>query len=792
MSFFSRIPSIVARMAWCSVPAIALTCAASTVEAGGTAGADRSACDMDCVLDRAEAIRSNGGEAAALMRQAAPAISGPHWLSDDGRFWYAMEAPTDVVVKVVDPRRRTQTVAAKVSELARASAENGGPPIDPLAVAVDDVSYLARSGGLEVVADGQRLRFDPRNRDFTRQPVERERPGRAISPDGRYQIYAREHNLYVEDAAGSSRQLTTDGVEWYSFAGEAAQSNPVMGRAVAPEAPHVRWIGNGPSFYLERWDFRRVNELYHVDNLSTPPRLLRQRMAFPGDREIPVPEIWIFDAEHATGIRIAADGWAYLGNMDVDSGGIYPSRDGRSLYFARMDRGYTKVELCVADVATGAVRVLLREERPRHFSVRNVEFHEISSGFLWKSDADGYPHYYLHDSSGRRARQLTRGPFAVGEILRVDERRAELLFRGFGDASRENPAAQHLYRVSLRGGAVERLDREPGHHVPSLSPDGSFVVDVFSDIDAAPRMVLRGRDGRIVMSLEQGDVRPMLDAGWRMPVPFRVMATDGKTPLYGAMWLPFDLDPQERYPIIVNVYPGPSQENAPFDFEPGGSPGALAQLGFIVVRVGQRGGNWYRGVEYQDYPFDFGNARDFSLADNKATLEQLAERHAYVDISRAGVFGHSGGGFSAMSAMLKYPEFYQAGVASSGNHDLNVYEMNSSEFHFGDPRNGPLGGPRGYASNMTDAARLRARVLFIHGDVDDDVALLQSLRMMKALQDAGKDYDTLIVPGMAHPYPPRLQPYIWRKIWKHFRVNLQGEDPRPVTLAPPAMGGAEP
>jgi dipeptidyl-peptidase-4 len=788
MRFLFRAPSV-SRLAWCSVPAIALACATLGVSAPGT---DRAACDTDCLFDRAEAIRSNGGEVAGLMRQAAPAISGPHWLSDDGRFWYALETPADVVVKVVDPRRRTQNVAGRVSELARASAESGGPRVDPLHVAVADVSYLLQSGVLEVAAGGERLRFDPRNGGFTRQPIEREKPGRAVSPDGRYQVYARGHNLYVEDASGSSRQLTTDGEEWYSFAGEASRSNPVLGGSSAPEAPHVHWIGNGPSFFLDRWDFRRVNELYHVDNLSTPPRLLRQRMAFPGDREIPVPEIWIFDAARAAGTRIAADGWAYLGNMDVDSGGIHPSRDGRSLYFVRMDRGYTKVELCVADVASGAVRVLLREERARHFSIRMAEFRELASGFIWKSDADGFPHYYLHDSSGKRVRQLTRGPFAVGEILRVDERRGELLFLGFGDASRENPVAHHLYRASLGGGAVTRLDREPGHHVPSVSPDGAFVVDVFSDITAAPRMVLRGRDGRIVMSLEQGDVRPMLAAGWKMPVPFRVMAGDGRTPLYGAMWLPFDLDPQKRYPIISNVYPGPSQENAPFDFEPGDSPAALAQLGFVVVRMGQRGGNWYRGVDYQDYPFDFGNARDFSLADNKAVLEQLAERHPYVDIGRAGVFGHSGGGFSAMSAMLAYPEFYKAGVASSGNHDLNVYEMNSSEFHFGDPRSGPLGGPRGYPSNMTEAAKLQGRVLFIHGDVDDDVALLQSLRMMKALQDAGKDYDTLIVPGMAHPYPRRLQPYIWRKIWKHFLVNLQAGDSRPVKLAPPVGGGAKP
>lgn len=728
------------------------------------------------LFERADAIRSYKGEARALMRRAAPEIAGPYWLSE-GRFWYVIETPDGADIHLVDARRRTRSVVARAADMR--------PSIDPMALDIETVRFDPEAGVVDVGEGGERWRFNTKSRTTERLAATAARAGVPKSRHGRFEVHVENHDLYVTESGGTPRRLTNDGELWYSFAGEMSISNPIAPRENI-EAPRVHWFGDGSRFYIERWDFRRVRSLYHVDNLATPPKLFTQRMAFPGDSEIPVPEIWVFDAARGTGLKIAADGWAFLGNMDVDAGGIFPSRDGRSLYFVRMSRGYRKVELCVADLSTGAVRVLVTEQGHNRFSVRFPEFRELSSGFIWKSDADGYPHYYLHDANGKRIRQLTRGPFTVDAILNVDERRGELLFRGYGDAARESPSAKHLYRASLSGGGVRRLDSEPGHHRLSVAPGGDYIVDLFSDVAVAPRMVLRDRSGRIVMPLEAGSTQPLLDAGWKMPVPFKVLAADGATPLYGVMWLPFDFDPQRRYPIIANVYPGPSQETVPVDFQPGDSTGALAQLGFVVVRVGQRGGSSHRGVKYQDYPYEYGNARDYPTADNKAALEQLAARHAFIDLERVGIFGHSGGGLSALSGMLRYPEFFRAGVASAGNHDLNVYEMNSEEFHYGDVKSGPAGGPQGYASNPSEAHRLEGRLLIVQGDQDEDVGFMHALRTIRALENAGKDFDTLIVPGMGHEYIRGLQPYIWHKIWRHFRANLLGEAAAPVQLVPAA------
>src|SRR5262249_13928578 len=196
-----------------------------------------------------------------------------------------------------------------------------------------------------------------------------------------------------------------------------------------------------------------------------------------------------------------------------------------------------------------------------------------------------------------------------------------------------------------------------------LSPSRQFVVDNCSRVDMAPISVLRDATGKQIMELEKADLSRLYEVGWKMPETFVVKAADGVTDLYGNLYKPFDFDPRKKYPLIAHVYPGPQSESMTHAFSPLSPQQQLAPLRFIVIQAGTRGGSPLRSKLYGSY--GYGNLRDYALADKKAAIEQLAARHAYIDIDRVGIYGHSGGGFLSAAAMLQKPynEFFKAAVA---------------------------------------------------------------------------------------------------------------------------------
>jgi dipeptidyl-peptidase-4 len=209
------------------------------------------------------------------------------------------------------------------------------------------------------------------------------------------------------------------------------------------------------------------------------------------------------------------------------------------------------------------------------------------------------------------------------------------------------------------------------------------VIDNWSRVDAQPVSYLRDSVGKQIMELEKADLSQLQAVGWKIPETFVVKAADGVTDLYGNMWKPFDFDPRRKYPIIAHVYPGPQMEGTTYTFSATAAEQQLAQVGFIVIQVGHRGGSPERSKAYGS--FGYFNLRDYGLADKKAAIEQLAARFTYVDLDRVGIYGHSGGGFMTAAAMLQKPyhEFFKVGVSESGNHDNNIYNQGWSERYHG-------------------------------------------------------------------------------------------------------------
>ena len=306
--------------------------------------------------------------------------------------------------------------------------------------------------------------------------------------------------------------------------------------------------------------------------------------------------------------------------------------------------------------------------------------------------------------------------------------------------------------------------------------------------------MLRNTDGKVVLELASPDLSRLYETGWKMPEMFTVKAADNVTDLYGYMWKPADFDSTRQYPIISYVYPGPQTEAIPLEFSvvTGFNNAALAQVGFIVVTFGHRGGSPLRDRWYHTY--GYGNLRDYPLEDDKYGIEQLADRYSFIDGSRVGIFGHSGGGFMSTAAICTYPDFYRAAVSSAGNHDNNIYNIWWGETHHGIKEKvvaekrkvkNPVTGKDSTVTiekvefekpniptNIELAERLKGHLLLVAGDADDNVHPANTFRMVDALIKAGKDFDLVILPGQGHKYHGKALDFFRRKMWFHFGKYL--------------------
>jgi dipeptidyl-peptidase 4 len=494
---------------------------------------------------------------------------------------------------------------------------------------------------------------------------------RVYSPNRKHHVFALKHNLFVVDgdAKNVAIQVSADGVEDYSFGNNGDKK----------VRPRVNWSKDSNAFYVYRSDSRGVKELWLINSLSQPrPTLEKRKYSMPGEE--PVRRSDLFYYNRATKkLRKVEQKWR-------DEEYLYPhwGKTGNELQFLRRDRLYRNIELCTLDTRTGSVRCLVPDGfEDTIVNYQSPRYLTKTDEFLWWSERSGWGHFYLYDHNGKLKNAITSGPFRAAQIVAVDEAKRQLYFYGNAREKGENVYLTHLYRVNLDGGRLTLLDPGNANHSSTLSPTKRFLVDNCSKVDKPPLSVLRDANGRQVMRLEKMDLSQLQDTGWKPPETFVVKAADGVTNLYGNMWKPFDFDPYKKYPIIAHVYPGPQQEGTTHTFNPVATEQQLAQLGFIVIQVGHRGGSPRRSKAYQR--FSYFNMRDYGLADKKAAIEELAARFSFIDIRRVGIYGHSGGGFMSAAAVLQKPfnEFFTAAVASAGNHDNNIYNHAWAERYHG-------------------------------------------------------------------------------------------------------------
>ena len=599
------------------------------------------------------------------------------------------------------------------------------------------------------------------------------------SPDSLYFLYASKDNLYFVGNPKKGQdtipvQLTTDGMPDYTFNRE--DEGKMEGRFGAESA---HWIPGSHRFYAVREDNRKVRDLWVINSLSKPsPELITYKAELAGDKNVTQYELLLGDIDKREVKKVDINRWP---DQYIDV--LYASKDGKRLYFQRYNRTWNQSDICEVDVETGKVRVVIHEENKPYldYQMRNVSFLNDGKEILFRSERNGWGHYYLYDTAtGNLKNQLTDGTWVAGPVAQIDTVGRKMYFYGYGREKGIDPYYYILYEAHLdRPNALRLLTPENASHEVSISPSCRYLVDSYSTVSQEPVNVVRNRNGKVIMTLEKPDLQPVYEMGWKAPERVKVKAADGVTDLYGVMWKPADFDSTKVYPIISNVYPGPFFEYVPTRFTINDVYNTrLAQLGFIVITVGHRGGTPMRGKAYHTYGYN--NMRDYPLADDKYAIEQLAARYPFIDATKVGIYGHSGGGFMSAAAICTYPDFYSAAVSSAGNHDNRIYNKGFVEIHYGvDEKVTTTKDSLGVESKTYDysvrvrpnqelAKKYKHGLLLFTGAIDQTVNPANTLRLVDALIKADKDFDMFVLPKCTHGFFGESESFFEHKMWRHF------------------------
>jgi dipeptidyl aminopeptidase/acylaminoacyl peptidase len=644
--------------------------------------------------------------------------------------------------------------------------------------------------GLSLAADG-RYRFAVRGTEvvcdakakcakvYAKADLE---PG-AQSPDKKSEAFIRNWNLWVRDlATGTETQLTTDGVKDYGYATDNAGWKHT-------DAAIVEWSPDSKKIATFQQDQRKTSDMYLVNTQVGAPKLEAWKYPLPGDKNVTMIERVIIDVptRQVTRLKMEPDQHRSTQCDDISCGAdggwddVKWAPDSRTLAFVSTSRFHKDAWFRIADAATGSVRTVFSEHVKTQYESGNGTaswaYLPETNEAVWFSERSDWGQLYLYDlTTGKLKHAITTGEGNVTELLKVDAASRTVWFRGVGRTAGINPYYQQFWKASLDGGDATLLTPEGSDHTVSLSPDGKLFVDAYSTTTAPPVTVLRSAaDGSTVSRIASADITRLKAIGWVPPEPFTVKARDGKTDLYGLMFKPTNFDASKKYPIINYIYPGPqvgSVRGRSF-LATHGDNQSLAELGFIVVAIDGMGTPW-RSKSFHDAWY--GDMADNTLPDQVAGMKELAARYPWIDLDRAGIWGHSGGGNASTTAILRYPDFFKVAWSESGNHDNRGYEDDWAERYQGELID--KDGKSNYDSqaNQSLAGNLKGHLMLVHGTMDDNVPPYLTLLVADALMKANKDFDLLMVPNARHGYGA-MTAYVARRKFDYFVRYLAGGTP---------------
>jgi dipeptidyl aminopeptidase/acylaminoacyl peptidase len=729
-----------------------------------------------------------------LGNNTLPLVTGlgfrPTWL-DDGRFWYRTTAATGSVFIVVDPAKKTREPLFDQTRLAAALAAASGGRVEASRLAGFGTTFDLAKDNRSITVGLQRARWKCDLQTYQCAAADssgtdsRAPQNSSVSPDGKLAAYIKDYNLWVRElATGKDYQLTTDGVKDFGYATDNAGWTH-------SDRPVLTWSPDSKQIATFQHDGRGVRDFYLVSTNVGGPKLDSWKYPMPGDSAVfHIQRVIIHllpnGGAHVLRLNMPPDFHRSTVSDHVSCGGEicdvqwYP--DGSHLAFISSARDHKTAWFRVADAKTGEVKTLFEEHSNTQIGDASLPENlwrplPASNELLWWSQRDNWIHLYLYDlTTGQLKNRITTGDGNVEDIVRIDEKARQIYFMAQGKDPSRDPYFQHLYRIGFDGKGQTLLTPENANHQVTVSPDGKYFVDAYSTPVTPPITVLRDANGKVVQTLEKADISRLLASGWRPPTPFTVKGRDGKTDIYGLMFTPSKLDSTKKYPIIDYIYPGPQSGSVGSrSFSPArGDHQSLAELGFVVVAIDGMGTPGRSKAFHDTY---YGHMGDNTIPDQVAGIKELAQKYKFIDVDKVGIWGHSGGGFATASAMFKFTDFFDVGIAESGNHDNRNYEDDWGERYQGlVQKNGSGGDNYAAEANETYAKNLKGKLMLVHGQMDDNVPVENTQLVVDALVKAGKDFDLIMLPHARHGYGVDNN-YIMRRRWDYFVKNLQGAEP---------------
>tara|TARA_R100001509_G_scaffold100420_1_gene58689 strand:- start:987 stop:3287 length:2301 start_codon:yes stop_codon:yes gene_type:complete len=562
-----------------------------------------------------------------------------------------------------------------------------------------------------------------------------------FNPQGTKVAYVMQNNIYVQNLRSFTiNALTSDGNETI-----------VNGT--------FDWV-NEEEFFLRdgfRWSPNGKHIAYwQLDTEGTPVFTMINNTdeLYPTLKEFPYPKVGETNAAMRIGVMPASGGKTQW--MDIPG-------DPRQHYLVRMNWAGNSEQLLIqqltrkqhinrafiSDIETGRSQELLRENTDSWAEyVDDIHFLNDGREFTWLSERSGYRHIYRVQRDSGRTTAVTRGNWDVVEVLRVNEDNGWIYFI----ASPETPLERYLFRASLDGsGRLERLTPDmEGTHSYSISQDAKYAEHTFHSVNQVPvTKMISLPDHKVIRTVvDNTDAQKAVENVEKQPVEFfRVEARDGLE-LDGYIMKPTDFDPSKEYPILFYVYGEPWGQTVANKW--GGSlylwHTMLTQQGYIVASIDNRGTKSPRGFDWRRSIYK--NLGVVTVRDQYDALQQMLERWDFIDESRVGIWGHSGGGSQTLNALFRYPDAYNMGMALAPVPDLTLYDTIYQERYSGLL---PESAERyKETSAITHAENLEGDLLLVHGTGDDNVHFQGSERLVNELIKHGKQFEFFAYPNRSH------------------------------------------
>ncbi len=578
---------------------------------------------------------------------------------------------------------------------------------------------------------------------------------RGRSPDGKWRAFFQDHNLYVQNLATEKEfALTSDGTEANAYA-ERLFWSPDSQKLVA--------------LRVQKGDERKIHLIESSPKDQLQPKLHTLPYAKPGDK-ITIRKPHLFDVTTKKHIPISDE--LFTNPWSISDIQWLP--DSGSFTFLYNQRGHQILRIVSVDAANGKTCSVIEEKSKTFIDYAGKYFcHPLhdTKEIIWMSERDGWNHLYLYDAdTGMVKNQITKGKWVVRGVERIDEEKRQIWFRAGGIRNGQDPYYVHYCRIDFDGSNLVILTEGNGAHDIQFSPDRRYFIDRWSRVDLPPVSELRDAEtGRLICELEQADWSELIKTGWRAPEPFVAKGRDGKTDIYGIIIRPSNFDPKRSYPVIEQIYAGPQGAFVPKSFGLQTRQHAITELGFIVVQTDGMGTS-QRSKAFHDVCWK--NLGDSGFPDRILWIKAAAAKYPYMDISRVGIYGGSAGGQSALRALLAFGDFYKVAVADCGCHDNRMDKIWWNELWMG----WPIGPHYEEQSNVTQAHKLKGKLLLTVGELDRNVDPASTMQVVDALIKADKDFDLLIVPGRGHGVGEI--PYASRRRMDFFVRHLLGVEPR--------------